>query len=103
MHNTLLEKLMETPEEAQISRSFAKYFLVGQWANNCIKLRKATVAAKKKKVEKMTKSAQKYFFRPRPKSSKSDRSIGNLKMCGKNQKSLQGVNDFRKKSVKMQT
>jgi hypothetical protein len=64
MHNTLLEKLMEIPEQAQISRSFAKYFLVGQWANNCIKLRKATVAAKKKMVGKMTKSAQIFFPGP---------------------------------------
>jgi hypothetical protein len=90
---------MEIPEQAKISRSFAKYFLVEQWAKNCIKLRKATRAAQKKMVEKwrnLTKTAPK-------KSSKSDRSIGNVKMCGKNQKSLEGVNDFRKKSVKMQT
>ena len=42
-------------------------------------------------------------IRPPRKSSKSDRCIGDVKIHERNQKSLEGVNDFRQNSRKVQT
>ena len=89
--------------QARIARSFAKHFIVGQWGEiqkgrrNCKKILPKFPAPKNQKTAKKCKK------RPLKKSSKSIGSEGNVKIHGKNRKSLEGVNDFRKYSENVKT